>query len=90
MLVGACGLPSGITAAATNVTVVLPAAEGYVTLYPGPSGSARPFASTINYTPNRTLANNANASVAVDGTINIFNSGLAPLEFLIDVNGYFK
>jgi hypothetical protein len=59
-----------------------------VTLYPG--GSARPFASSINYTPGRTLANNANITVGPDGSINVFNSGSASLDVLIDVNGYFK
>src|SRR5207249_3309829 len=52
------GYPSTAGAVALNLTVVAPAAAGYVTVYPC---GARPLASTVNYTageivPNFTLA----------------------------------
>ena len=87
---GACGIPSGASSLAVNVTVVAPASSGYVTLYPGPGTTTLPAVSTINYSNGRTLANNARVSIGVDGTINIYNAGSSPLQFLIDVSGYFK
>jgi uncharacterized repeat protein (TIGR01451 family) len=90
VVVGQCGLPSGTTSMAANVTAVSPPTDGYATVYPGPVGNPRPFAATINYSLGRTLGNNTNARVATDGSINIFNSGSLPLDFVVDVSGYFK
>jgi hypothetical protein len=87
---GKCGVPSGATALAVNVTVVAPAGGGFVTLYPGPANTVRPVVSTINYVTGRTLANNARITLGLDGSINIFNASGSPLDFLIDVSGYFK
>jgi hypothetical protein len=89
-ITGKCGVPAGATAAAINVTVVFPAVDGLVTLYPGPANTVKPVVSTINYTAGRTLANNARITVGVDGSINIFNAAGTPLDFLIDLSGYFK
>ena len=90
VVTGKCGVAAGATAAAINVTVVSPAGSGFVTLYPGPANTVRPVVSAINYTPGRTLANNARITIGVDGSINIFNAASTPLDFLIDVAGYFK
>jgi hypothetical protein len=87
---GKCGVPTGATALAVNVTVVSPAVAGLVTLYPGPVNTVKPLVSTINYTAGRTLANNARITIGVDGSINMFNAAGTPLDFLIDVAGYFK
>jgi hypothetical protein len=87
---GKCGVPAGATALAINVTVVSPAVAGLVTLYPGPANTVKPVVSTINYTAGRTLANNARITIGLDGSINIFNAAGTPLDFLIDVAGYFK
>jgi hypothetical protein len=89
VVTGKCGVPVGATSAVINVTAVAPASGGLVTLYPGPANTARPVVSTINYSPGRTLANNARITIGLDGSINIFNAG-SPLNFLIDVSGYFK
>jgi hypothetical protein len=90
VVTGKCGVATGATAIAANVTVVSPSVEGLVTVYPGPANAVKPFVSTINYTAGRTLANNARITVGVDGSINLFNAAGAPLDFLIDVGGYFK
>ncbi len=90
VLTGKCGIASGATAAAVNVTVVSPAVGGLVTLYPGPANTVKPLVSSINYAAGRTLANNARITIGVDGSINIFNAAGTPLNFLIDVAGYFK
>jgi hypothetical protein len=89
VVTGKCGIPAGATSLAVNVTAVSPPGGGLVTLYPGPANTARPQVSTINYSLGRTLANNARITIGVDGSINIFNAG-SPLDFLIDVSGYFK
>jgi len=90
VMAGKCGIAAGATSAAVNVTAVSPSDGGFVTLYPGPANTARPVVSTINYKAGRTLANNARITIGNDGSINIFNAGSSPLNFLIDVSGYFK
>jgi subtilase family protein/Ig-like domain-containing protein/peptidase inhibitor I9 len=85
-----CGIDSNATAAAINVTVVSPSSVGYVTLYPGPANTVRPDVSTINYTAGVTLANNARVTLGAGGSVNIFNAGALPINFIIDVLGYFK
>jgi hypothetical protein len=85
---GVCGIPTGAVAISVNVAVVTPSAGGYLTLFAGPSTNPVPLASTINYQTGRTLANNAIVRVGSD-TINVYNGG-PTLNFVIDVNGYFK
>jgi hypothetical protein len=90
VVTGKCSVATGATSVAVNVTVVSPVVAGLVTLYPGPANTVKPVVSTINYTAGRTLANNARLTIGVDGSINIFNASGTPLDFLIDVAGYFK
>jgi len=90
LVAGACGVPSNATALAVNVTVVNPTDTAFATFYPGPAFVVRPNVSTINFTPGRTLANNARIPLGADGSINIFNAGATPADFLIDVAGYFQ
>jgi len=87
---GRCGIPSGVTALAVNITAVGASSNGWMTLFNGPAGAALPAASTINYTTGRTRANNAIVQVAGDGTINIYNSGPFNIHVIVDVNGYFQ
>lgn len=89
-IAGVCGVPSGATALAVNLTAVSPPSSGFVTLYPGPAIATRPNVSTINYTTGRTLANNARVALGPDGSLNIFNSSSSPVDVLIDIQGYFK
>jgi hypothetical protein len=84
-----CGIPPGARAAALNVTVVLPTAAGYLTLYPG--GSSLPLASTINYRAGQIRANNAILPLAPDGTLAVFcGQGSGTANLIIDVTGYFE
>jgi hypothetical protein len=87
---GQCGIPAGVTSLSINVTAVSAASAGWLTLFPGPAGAQLPAVSTINYATGKTLANNAVLRVATDGTINVFNSGPFGVNFIVDVNGYFK
>jgi len=90
MVTGNCGIPAGTVALAVNVTVPQPAAQGYLTAFPGPSGATMPFVSTLNYKSGATRANNAIVATGEDGTINIYNGGSVPINFIVDVNAYFK
>jgi hypothetical protein len=90
VVTGKCGIPADATSLAVNVTAVAPGTSGFVTLYPGPASTVLPVVSTLNYTANRTLANNARIVVGSDGSINISNAAPLPLNLLLDLSGYFK
>jgi hypothetical protein len=85
-----CGVPSGAWAVSINATVTAPVAAGSLTLYPGDEEGA--LTSTINFTPGRTLANNAVVALASDfsGSIRVKNNSAGTVHFILDVNGYFK
>lgn len=85
---GVCGIPSTANAIALNVTVVAPAAAGWLTLHP--ADVARPLASTISFRPARTRANNAIAAVSTATQIAIYNGGTSPVHVLVDVTGWFE
>lgn len=85
---GACGVPGGAKAVSLNLTVVGPAGEGWLVLFPGSTN--RPLASTISYAPLKTRANNAVVKVGNDGVLSVYNGGQVSVHFLIDVSGYFQ
>jgi len=85
-----CGVPSGAWAVSVNATITSPSAPGYLTLYPG--DAAAPLASTINFAPGQTRANNAVLPLASDfsGKIRVTNGSTGAVHFILDVNGYFQ
>lgn len=87
---GVCGIPSDARALALNVTVVLPANDGWLTLYP--ADVARPATSTVSFRTGRTRANNSIVRLSNTGQVNIYNgSGVGTaVHILIDVTGYFR
>jgi len=87
----ACGVPVTATSVSVNVTAVVPAAVGNLTVYPGNADTA-PLASTLNFTPGVTRANNAIVALAVDGTgtIKVKNRSVGAVHLVLDVNGYFE
>jgi hypothetical protein len=85
-VVGANGVPIGATAAVLNVTAVTPSTAGFLTVYP--QGTARPFASNVNYTLGKTTANRVIAPLSNSGQITVYSS--APVDVVIDVSGYFS
>jgi hypothetical protein len=88
-MVGRCGIASGALAVSLNVTVVLPTAGGYLTLYPG--GGSLPLASTLNYRANQIRANNAIVRLGPGGTLAVYSGqGGGSAHLLIDVNGFFR
>ena len=89
-LAGRCGVPGTAAALSVNVTVVDPAASGSLVLYPG--DQPVPVASTVSFRTGRTRANNAIIKIAADGsgTLGVSNGAAGPVQFIVDVNGYFE
>jgi len=93
---GRCTVPVDAKAVAANITAVYnfccgggTLARGWLTLFPGDNPQP-PEASTINYSTDKTIANNGAVILGSDGTINVYNSGPQPMNTIIDINGYFK
>jgi hypothetical protein len=82
---GTCGIPAGAKAVVANVVAVVPAATGFLAVYP----TSWPGNSTLNYRAGKTRANNAIIALSNDGTATVLNSG-ASQHFIIDVTGYFQ
>jgi murein DD-endopeptidase MepM/ murein hydrolase activator NlpD len=87
---GRCGIPTVASAVSVNLTVVSPAAAGHVTVYPG--NGLPGLASAINFVSGRTIANNAVALLATDGsgTLGVLVGSAGTLHLVVDVNGYFE
>ena len=86
---GACGIPAGAVAVSVNLTTVNPAAGGDLVVYPNGMPSA-PSASTISVRAGRTRANNSLVYLAPDGSFLVKNRAPGALDFIVDVNGYFR
>ena len=89
---GSCGVPPDARSVVFNVTVVNETDLGFLRLYP--AGGSTPAASTINFTVNRTRANNAVLALGVGGRIAVrcdMPVGSAGTTHLVlDVYGFFK
>jgi hypothetical protein len=88
-LAGRCGIPASATAAAVNLTVTAPTAQGNLRLYP--AGQAMPGTSTLNYVAGQTRANNAIVGLSPSGAFAVRcaqASGTA--HVVLDVTGYFE
>ncbi|HEY8019727.1 MAG TPA: hypothetical protein VIH93_01410 [Thermoanaerobaculia bacterium] len=87
---GQCGIPAGAGAVAVNVTVVAPAAVGYLRFFPGDAQA--PNTSTINFRPGLTRANGAVLMLASSGSgaLAVENDAAASTHLLVDVTGYFR
>jgi len=86
---GVCGIPTGATGLALNVTVTQPASAGFLQCYPG--DAAPPATSLLNFAAGQTRANNAVASLASDGsgTFALRNASPGTAHVVVDVAGYF-
>ena len=80
------GLPAGTTAVSLNVTVTNPTAAGNLTVYPG--GQALPWASNLNYTPGRTIANLVMVPLGPGNTVT-FHSSSGTIDVIADLLGRF-
>lgn len=85
---GQCVIPASARAVSVNLTVTEPDNFGYLTLFP--AGGAPPLASTINFAPGQTRANNAAVTLGPAGNI-VVRCGMASggVHFIVDVNGFF-
>jgi uncharacterized repeat protein (TIGR01451 family) len=90
VLSGTCGVPAGATAVAVNVTVTGGTAQGDLRIFP--SDVTMPLVSTINFAAGQTRANNAIVVASLDGSVSItvHNDSTGPVEFILDVTGYFE
>jgi hypothetical protein len=91
-VVGYCGVPADARAIAANATVVLPPANGFVTVFlPGVPTAT----STLNVRAGRTRANSVVLAMGMGRTaaqpgVSVAGSFGAPFHFILDVVGYFK
>ncbi len=89
---GLCGVPADAIAIAANVTVITPASQGNLILYP--AGSPPPLVSTISFSGGQVRANNAVLSIngPTPGSVNVQTllAGVGTSHFVLDVAGYFK
>lgn len=85
-VLGRGGVPAdGVTAVVVNVTVVQgETSNGFVTVHP--AGSTRPNASSLNFGPGTTVANELVAKVGTGGALSLYVEGRAHL--LVDVVGW--
>ena len=85
---GGAGTVGSYAAAVINFVAVRPGAEGFLTAYP--FNAPQPTSSTLNYTTNSIVANNAIVRLdqgASTNELNVFSS--APTHVVADLVGYF-
>ena len=83
---GACTIPGDATSVFVNVTVVAPAATGFLTVFP--AGGTRPTASLLNFASGQpSVSNLANASLSATGELSFFVSG-GPVDLIADISGF--
>jgi hypothetical protein len=88
-MAGRCGIPPEADAVALNVIVTQPSASGFLTLYP--LGVTPPLASTINYGPGQTRANNAIVQLGSGDSIAVVcGQSSGTTHAVLDVVGYFR
>ncbi|HYC92816.1 MAG TPA: tail fiber domain-containing protein [Thermoanaerobaculia bacterium] len=82
---GPCaGIPANVAAYSINITVVAPAATGYLKAYP--TGTVT-FVSTMNYVAGQVIANAAIVPAGTNGAIDIYSGETT--HVIVDMNGYF-
>jgi hypothetical protein len=88
-VLGVCGIPSSAVSISANVTVTNSAGSGELVVFP--SDISRPNTSAISFGAFKTRANNAIVYLsATTTTFSVFNNCIAPVDFVVDVNGYFS
>ncbi len=82
---GQGGVPSGATAVVLNVTSVVSAGNGYVSVVP--SGAAAGATSSVNHLPGQDVANRTTVSLS-GGKVDVLLAG-ASADVVLDVVGWF-
>jgi hypothetical protein len=84
---GAGDVPSSnVSAVVLNVTVTNTTGIGYLTVFP--SGTDRPLASNLNWSPGGEVANMVTVALGSDGKVSLFNSA-GVTDVVVDVAGYY-
>ena len=81
----ACNIPAGAQAYSLNITVVPPAALGYLTAWP--TGQTQPYVSTLNSPNGAILANASIVPAGTNGNVSVYVTDATDL--VIDIDGYF-
>ena len=84
---GAGGVPVGVDAAVLNITVTNPTTSGFISAFP--EGAARPSTSNVNFTAGQTVPNLSIVPVGANGYVDLYNSGIADVDLVVDIDGYF-
>jgi len=80
-----CPVPSNAQAYSFSISVVPPAAGGYITAYP--AGTAMPLAATLIWGQSLLVSNAAVVAAGVNGWVDVYAS--ANTDLVIDINGYY-
>jgi PQQ-like domain len=81
------GPAASATSVVMNVTATNTTAASFLTVYA--SGRARPFASNLNWTSGRTVANLVEVPVSVGGGVTLYNQA-GSTNVIADLEGYFS
>ena len=85
---GLAGVPATAVSAVTlSITAVNPAATGWLTAYA--TGTAKPGIANLNWVSNRSATATVTVSVSAAGQVNLFNGSASPVDFAVDVEGYY-
>lgn len=82
---GVCGIPANATSVALTLTVVSPAAAGFLTAWP--ASQARPVVSNVNFQAGQIRANGSITRLDSAGALRVFTS--VPTNVVVDVVGAF-
>lgn len=82
-----CSIPAGPSAVVLDVVAVNPAAAGFLTVFP--YGVTRPLASSINYVPGVTVANEIIAKQTIGQAFSFSVYSYQASHLVVDVVGYF-
>jgi len=83
---GTKGIPADAQAVCANVTVTDTTGNSFLTVYP--TGTPRPMASDLNWTPGVTRANMDVAEVGSDYSVDVYNLS-GTVDVIIDVDGWY-
>ncbi|HYN20970.1 MAG TPA: hypothetical protein VE078_08420, partial [Thermoanaerobaculia bacterium] len=85
---GVCGVPATAKAISANLTVVNAGAPGDLTVFR--ADLVPPIASAISFKASATRGNNAVVALSATGAILVKANTDAPVDFILDVNGYYQ
>ena len=84
---GVAGVPVGVGSVVLNVTSTNATKNGHLRVYP--AGAAIPFASNVNFTPGRTVADEVIVAPNAAGLVSIYNGASnGTTDVVVDVIGY--